>query len=70
MSEPTTDPLRLWRAAALLRCELKHGEPKNEVQVKMLAHFCERAVQGDETARVVVEVMGAELRPVLGRLEV
>ncbi len=70
MTEPTTDPMPLWRAAALLRCELKHGEPENEVQVKMLAHFCERAARGDETARVVVEVMGPELGKVLGRLRV
>ena len=70
MTEPTTDPMPLWRAAALLRCELKHGEPDNEVQVKMLAHFCERAAQGDETGRVAVEAMGAELREVLGRLGV
>ncbi len=62
MSEPTTDPMPLWRAAALLRCELQHGEPDNEVQARMLAHFCERAARGGETARVVVEVMGPELR--------
>ena len=31
ITELTTDPMRLWRAAALLRCELKHGEVENEV---------------------------------------
>ena len=68
MSEPTTDPMPLWRAAALLRCELKHGEPDNEVQVKMLPHFCERAARGDETARVAA--LEPELRDVPGRLKV
>ncbi len=70
MIDPTTDPMPLWRAAALLRCELKHGEPENEVQAQMLAHFCERAAWGDETAQVVVEVMEPELRAVLARLSV
>ncbi len=69
MSESVPDPMPLW-AAARLRCELKHGEPDNEVQVQMLAHFCERAARGDDTARVVVEVMGPELRAVLDRLRV
>ncbi len=66
----STNPMPLWRAAALLRCELKHGEPDNEVQVKMLAHFCERAAQGDEMAWIAVEAMGPELRAMLGGLEV
>ena len=62
MSEPTTDPMPLWRAAALLRCELKHGEPDNEVQVKVRAHFCEKAAHGNETGRIAVEAMAPELR--------
>ncbi len=37
-----------------------------EVLTQMPAHFCERAARGDETARVVVEVMAAELHTVLG----
>ncbi len=47
-----------------------HGEPDNEVQVKMLAHFCEKAAQGDEMGRIGVEKMGPELRDVLDRLGV
>ncbi len=39
MSEPTIDPIHLWRAAVLLRCELKHGEVENEVQVKSSPDF-------------------------------
>ena len=38
-------------------------------RARMLAHFCERAAQGDETARVAVEVMRPELRGVLDRLQ-
>ena len=70
MTELPPDPMPLWRAAALLRCELKHGEHENEVQVKMLAHFCERAAKGDERGRVAVEAMGPELRDVLDGLRV
>ena len=44
MSEPNTDPIHLWRAAALLRCELKHGEVENEVQVRMLAAARQRCM--------------------------
>ncbi len=70
MSEPTTDRMLLHRAAALLRLDLEEGQVANQVLARMLAHFCERAARGDETARVLVEVMGAELRGVLGRLRV
>ena len=42
--------------------ELKHGEPDNEVQVKMLARFCERAARGDEAARVVLPRASCERR--------
>ena len=68
MTEPAPDPIHLWRAAALLRCELKHGEPDNEVLVKMLAHFCERAAQGDERGKIAVEALAPELRHMLDQL--
>ena len=38
--------------------------------MKMLAHFCEKAAQGDEMGRIAVEAMGPELRQVLDQLRV
>ena len=54
--------------AAILRRELLYGEPENELLAKMLAHICERAAEGDETAQVTVEAMEPEVRAVLARV--
>ena len=72
MTDPTTNPMPLWRAAALLRCELKHGEPDNEAQVNaraLLRAGSERRRDGGKVHAQMMQSGDLEIRPGLVYLD-